>query len=437
MARRHGSFVAFSIKNVNKLQFTDTQWEQIQNNGSYCPFLFNSKTITTDGKLMPCCVINHNGIEYTDPNAFNTDRIKQLRKNSLSGIKDPQCKKCWVNESIGARSYRQGAIESAIEWKSNIRNNINEDYSITDPIIELLDVKFDNICNLRCRYCSIIFSSSWYNETELLTNEVPEFKLIKRKDIPNKIITSVDDLEIIKNDLNTAKKIYFNGGEPLFNDKHYSILDYFLKINKTDVHLFYNTNFSNITKVLPYWKRFSNIEVGASLDANYNRGEYIRKNLDWNQVIANRELMIKETPHVKFIINPTVSVFNAYNIVDFHKEWTEKKLIDPFDFMPWSYVTFPQHYDIKNLPDHHKITITKIYENHINWLNSVHTDKSEDGKKFTIQAFNGIINRLKLPRVGAHDIVWKVDKWLDNHRNESFFETFPEYSDFKDTFDKY
>lgn len=419
---------------MNKLEFTQDEWEKIENNGTYCPGLFNSKYIDTDGGVRACCVQKLQGDHYSNPDSYNTPQLKRIREKSLTGVKDYSCSQCWNNESANIRSYRQGLIESTIQWKSNIKENINVDYSITDPTIDYLDVRFDNVCNLRCRYCSNIFSSSWHNETELLEKELPVFKYIKRRSIDTKKLTSIDDIDDIINNLNTVKKIYFAGGEPLVNDKHYKVLQYLIDTKNTDIEIFYNTNFTNIKKVIPYWKQFSNIRVGASLDANYTRGEYIRKNLVWEQIVENRKLMITEVPNVKFEINATMSILNAYNIVDFHREWVDNNLIGPFDFSAWSLVSNPHHYDIKNLPDHHKDKLKELYENQINWLKSIdckkHAFASNTDSTFAIESYSNMINRLNLAQDERVDKLWEYDKWVDNSRNENFFDVFPEYKDF-------
>ena len=67
-----------------------------------------------------------------------------------------------------------------------------------------------------------------------------------------------------------------------------------------------------------------------------------------------------------------------------------------------------------------------IYQNHIDWLKSINYGDST----FVVQSYQGLFNRLNLKRNPFFDKFWEFDKWLDNHRDENFFEVFPEYSDF-------
>jgi hypothetical protein len=149
--------------------------------------------------------------------------------------------------------------------------------------------------------------------------------------------------------------------------------------------------------------------------------------------------MIAEVPHVQFEINASMSILNAYNVVDFHKEWINDKLIGPFDFTAWNFVAKPEHYDIRNLPNHHKVKLKEIYQTHIDWLNSLTPSndtkfKSKNDSSFAIQSYQGIINRLNLSRNSSFDKFWEFDKWLDNNRDENFFDVFPEYEDFASYF---
>lgn len=427
---------------MDKLHITQTQWDEITASNTYCPAPFNSKYIDTDGSVKCCCVLqSYKSTHYTDPDSYNSAELKNLRKNIINKVPSDSCRRCYENESMGSRSYRQGMVESAINWNTDIKNNINADYSVDNPLIDYLDVRFDNVCNLRCRYCSSVFSSSWNNETELLSKEVKVFQFVRRRPVHQKILSSVDNIDNIKKDLETVKKIYFAGGEPLVNDNHYKVLEYLISVGKTDLEIIYNTNFSNIKQVLPYWKQFSNIYVGASLDANYKRGEYIRKNSVWDQIVKNRETMISEVPNIRFEISPTISIFNAYNVIDFHREWVEKELIGPFDFSAWSIVTKPEHYDIKNLPNHHKDNLKKLYLEQIDWLSSQtiknYNFATNQNSDFAIQSYKGMLNRLSLSENIGYQKYWEIDKWLDNNRNESFADVFPEYRDFTDILDKY
>ena len=73
---------------------------------------------------------------------------------------------------------------------------------------------------------------------------------------------------------------------------HWEIIAELLKQNRTDVKLIYNTNFSQLKykqlSILDMWKEFDSVSIGASLDGSGIRGEYIRKETVWKDIVDNR-----------------------------------------------------------------------------------------------------------------------------------------------------
>ena len=169
----------------------------------------------------------------------------------------------------------------------------------------------------------------------------------------------------------------------------------------------------------------------ARLDASYERGEYARKGIVWKEVESNIKRLKKEAPHVNFSLSPTLSIFNAYNITDFHKEWVEKGYILGGS-LRINLLHGPKEYCIKNLPDRHKVIITKRFKEHIKWLNTLpdfHYHMPHDNKK-DFQDILKFIN--SKPDVDEYKFWFTKHFWLDKGRNENFFDVFPEYSDMKE-----
>ena len=132
--------------------------------------------------------------------------------------------------------------------------------------------------------------------------------------------------------LDTIEEVYFAGGEALITPQHYEILDYWISKGHTDVKLRYTTNFSNLKykskSIIDYWKKFKDVRIAASLDTFGERAEYSRKGTEWDKIISNRNIMLKECPDVYFEITPTVSIFSIHSLFEFHKSWVEQGLLD-------------------------------------------------------------------------------------------------------------
>jgi sulfatase maturation enzyme AslB (radical SAM superfamily) len=224
--------------------------------------------------------------------------------------------------------------------------------------------------------------------------------------------------------LDYVEQIYFAGGEPLMMAEHYNILDELERRGRFDVRLIYNTNFTHVRlkdrTVFDYWKRFKSVAVGASLDDQHSRAEYIRRGTEWHRVIANRAEMLRVCPDVDFYISPTLSIMNAWSLPDFHRQWSETGLIRPQD-LNVNILQDPAHYRIDIATDEYKQRLIERYQEHINWL------RPQDPLQRATVGFESAINFLQatdntalLPRF------WSKTQELDAIRNENILDVIPE-----------
>ena len=226
------------------------------------------------------------------------------------------------------------------------------------------------------------------------------------------------------------QEVYFAGGEPLMMQEHWNLLDELIKQGRTDVKLVYNTNFSETIfkgrDVFDIWKEFDEVSIGASLDASYARGELMRKGTKWNQIVSNRERMLKVCPDVDFYISSTLSIMNSYHIPGFHKEWIDLKLIEPAD---WNIniLQGPEYYRIDVLPEVMKQEVLAIYNDHIEYLeDKARFKRAINGFKSAMNYMSSTDNSQLIP-----ELLENLDK-LDKFREENFFTVFPELKRLQD-----
>lgn len=439
----------------NKINFSDEEWESVKNNGAYCSALFNSLYLSPQNHITNCCVMQEHKMEHAPivkenqrdmpvVDLLNQEWFKNVRKDAINGIKNEACGHCWRSQKYTPeKEYRKdfNTITDKFELDSQIRNNIYEDYSVDYNNVEMehMDVRFSTLCNLSCRSCSSAFSSSWYKE------DLEYDKMVEKDDqaewtagMAFKPEPTSLTVSSIKPHLKSIKRLYFAGGEPVMLSEHYEILQHLIDIGRTDVYLRYNTNFSKLVSgkkdIIEYWKQFKNIDIGASLDGSHEKGEYIRKGIVWSEVEKNIERLKKECPHVYFYVCATVSIMNAYNIAEFHREWYEKGYIDIIDFR-LNVLYGPETYCIKNLPRHHKDALISIYKKHIEWM--MHPDliinKSQSlYLRQVVSDYNRLIDFIDNNTPSDHwASSWFKHFWTDKNRKENFFKTFPEYEDLK------
>jgi sulfatase maturation enzyme AslB (radical SAM superfamily) len=283
------------------------------------------------------------------------------------------------------------------------------------------DIRFSNLCNLKCRSCGHIYSSQWYQDQAKLAG--PEWaKSTQVLNFAGK--TEIDMWEQLIPHLDYVEQIYFAGGEPLLMDEHYNILDELERRERFDVRLIYNTNFTNVRLkdrwVFDYWKKFESVSVGASLDGAGKIAEYVRKGTDWNVVEKNRRMMLEICPDVDFYISSTLSIFNALHLPDFHRDWVEKGLIKAQD-LNVNILLDPAHYRIDIAPADYKQQIEQKFQEHLTWL------RPQDRLNRATQGFESAIRMLHA-NDNSHllERFWNKTQQLDEIRKENVLDIIPE-----------
>lgn len=285
-----------------------------------------------NGATYPCCLAKSgmpvgNTKEHTFKELWNSDRMRELRINIMNDVPSKICERCYEHEEAGKESMRM-AMNREFKHKNDRVELTHVDGSLDDVHMAYLDIRYSNLCNMRCRTCGPEFSSLWQPDAVKMgtyPSSTPRVLKIRK---------SIDDMwDEMEEWIDTVEQIYFAGGEPLIMEEHYKILEHLIKVGKTDIRILYNTNFSKLTyknkDVIELWKHFDNVWVGASLDAMWKRAEILRKGTVWHEIEANRIRMLEEVPHVKFSISSTISIFNAMHVIDFWSDWIDKGWVDP------------------------------------------------------------------------------------------------------------
>ena len=372
------------------------------------------------GEVYPCCHAEMgpgkvgNCRTNTLEEIWSDAPMESLRRDMLSETPNAACTRCYEQEASGFFSGRKSANKHHGHHIKKLDSNPFE--------MTYWDIRFSNLCNLKCRSCGHIFSSQWYQDQAKLAG--PEWKA------QNKVLnyagrTETDMWEQLIPHLDYVEQIYFAGGEPLLMEEHYNILEELLKRGRTDVRLIYNTNFTHTDlkgrSVFEYWRQFKSVAVGASLDGMGSHGEYIRKGTDWAQVEQNRRDMLAICPGVDFYISPTLSIMNAKHLPKFHRSWVEKGLIRPQD-LNVNILQDPAHYRIDIAPAEYKSELSTIYLNHILWLRQVGDPlgRATQGFESAIQFMNATDNSHLIPKF------WEKTNQLDSIRNESWSSAIPE-----------
>jgi organic radical activating enzyme len=340
--------------------------------------------------------------------------MAQLRKDMLSEIPNAACGRCYEQEASGFFSGRKSANKHHGHHVKKLESNPFE--------MTYWDIRFSNLCNLKCRSCGHIFSSQWYQDQAKLAGG--DWK--ERNTVLNYAgRTETDMWTQLEPHLDYVEQIYFAGGEPLLMEEHYRILDELVRRKRFDVRLIYNTNFTHTDlkgrSVFEYWKQFDSVAVGASLDDSGARGEYIRKGTDWSVVEQNRRDMLKICPDVDFYISPTLSIMNAWHLPDFHREWVAAGLIRAQD-LNVNILQDPAYYRIDIAPIKYKQLLRVKFEEHIEWIKT-----QGDSLGRATQGFESAV-AFMMATDNTHliDTFWRKTHELDAIRKEQMLDIIPE-----------
>jgi sulfatase maturation enzyme AslB (radical SAM superfamily) len=381
-----------------------------------------------NGKTLLCCESPYeeavgNIRENSLKEVWNNDKMKQIRLNMLDGKECSECTRCYEKEKHGLESLRVTSNKNWLESHNDKVLATNEDGSLDDMKIVYLDFRFSNVCNLKCRYCGPELSSNWYQDAvKSQYSATPTEQVIQiRKDVDGFMDEFLPMLEHIE-------QIYWAGGEPLLMDEHWAIMNHLVDIGKTDIRIFYNTNFTTLKykkhSMTDLWKKFSHISVGASLDASGARAEYQRKGTKWNDIVANRKQLKEECPDIDFYVSCTLSAYNAHHIADFHAEWVVEGLIEPKDF-DVNILMHHERFRCSVLPQHHKDEIKEEWKLHIEWL------KEHDPLGRATRGFEAAMTFIDDDYSHMLQEFKDYNTEFDKIRGEDFFEVYPEYKDLK------
>ena len=411
------------LVNMSMNELSDREKFLLTESKTFCIYPWIHLHAYPTGEAYPCC---HSEMKYPVGNCrkntlkeiWHDTPMQQLRKDMLTETPNTACGRCYEQEANGFFSGRKSANKHHGHHIKKLDENPFE--------MTYWDIRFSNLCNLKCRSCGHIFSSQWYQDQAKLAGS--DWK--DRNSVLNYAgRTELDMWQQLEPHLDYVEQIYFAGGEPLLMEEHYNILEELVQRKRFDVRLIYNTNFTHTElrgkSVFEYWKQFNSVAVGASLDDSGARGEYIRKGTNWTVVEQNRRDMLQICPEVDFYISPTLSIMNAWHLPEFHRDWVERGLIQAQD-LNVNILQDPAYYRIDIASTEYKQRLSTKYQDHIRWL------RDRDPLQRATVGFESAINfMMATDNTHLIDTFWRKTYELDNIRKENILDVIPELAALK------
>lgn len=253
------------------------------------------------------------------------------RKDFANNIRTASCADCWNDEDKGIKSWRQIHVERAA-------TDVNDQIRI--------NLQLSNLCNQSCFYCHPHLSSTieslgyWVDSSS--GKKLPTSELNNNR-IPNESKNLLNFENIIKfvGDIPAKHKslvIGITGGEPFivnkFNENLEELIAVYFKNDPTKELMFAFASNGNVKpeNLLEFYAKIKElktkynifIKVGLSIENLYERAEYIRYGLEWNNFTTNLKIHCDNADSVTLQL--TINVFSIVGIADFIEYFKDYKL---------------------------------------------------------------------------------------------------------------
>ena len=384
-----------------------------------------------DGRVMPCCIADSNmpvaelKKDESIIQMMNSTDYKKMRTAMLNDEPVEACKRCYDLELMGTWTMRQSHNKRrGLEYVEDISKTTTDDGELTDFKMKYMDLRFSNMCNMKCRSCGPGCSSLWAQEfVDERGLEVYE-QYFKTKKIVINAAEEMGFMNKLKPYLKDVTEVYFAGGEIIITPEHYECLDYWIEngLNE-EIELTYTTNFSSLKykdkDLIGYWKKFPKLKIWASLDAEGKVAETIRKGTDWDRIVRNIKTLREQVPHAEFQITPTISIWNVFDFPDFFDYMVKEGFINTTSSPRFNLATNPWYANIMILPVHVKRRLVELYR--------VYQERYKDNVEIH-NGFKMIIYNLTVGDENKGGILeFKAfNDELDEFRNEKLEDTIPE-----------
>jgi MoaA/NifB/PqqE/SkfB family radical SAM enzyme len=387
----------------------------------FCMAPWTHMSIWQTGDAYPCCIyhwdmpvdnINREGIK----GAWNSEKMRELRLRMLANEPSEGCAKCINYDKQGIISYRH-KFNTEYNHHYDLVQTTQEDGTVEKLNMAYFDIRFSNLCNMKCRSCGPHFSSKWAEDTE------GKPKVIE--------INHQDMWEEIEEVLPTIEEIYFTGGESLFMPQHYRLLDMLIE-RGLKPRLTYNSNATRLSlkgkHIKDYWPKFDNIFYCVSLDQVGPKAEYTRNGQTWDTVFNNLCWIRDNMPQVTIQPNPTISVLNILDLRKIVNFLYKHNLATDYDLNLSNLLVGPEWLSITVLPAHLKQIAKENLELLIEDLDNY--DMYKERKQFLKNGIDNIINFMYNKDDTGQIPEFKLRmQELDYFRKENFTEVFPEMKD--------
>jgi len=389
-------------------------------NDTFCIAPWMHMHVEPDGDVQLCCASNWkhefqknlgNLNESSPEEIWNSPQYRMVRRNMIAGKPMPQyCSPCYQREQGAINQTERQRINSEFADTFDLISVTEEDGTLNTLELKYLDIRFNNLCNLKCRTCGPDWSTSWASELGI---EKP----LRYNNTWKKLMPYVSLLE----------KVYFAGGEPLMTPEHYDFIEELSNVN-TNIELLYTSNFSRLElkgkHVLDYWPKFKLVNAIASIDHYGEYASYVRTNSDYTIILSNIKTLRAAGYHnIQVGVTSVYSMYNATRLGDFIIQLFEDGAIENMHQIVFNILVNPDYQMATIMPPKALNIAKENTQKGIDYLKA----RGDDPQKLQ-SAIDWLTTNHKYNKIMFDKFV-DYNKSLDKIRNTDFSIMYPEYNE--------
>jgi len=312
---------------------------------TFCPIKWKHATLKFPSATVKSCC--HQDFKSWDENSFSqgrqlhdTEQDQSERQELLEGKKAASCKYCWWIEENKQISDR---ILWSRQWVHPAIDSLAENITPQAKNPSWVELNFSSTCNLKCSYCSPIFSTSWAAEVEQHgpypthpfhnnSKNLSGMNLENREKSEEMLSQFWPWMEKVHRDVRLLK---ITGGEPLLSPKTLELLRWLKDHPNPQLTLSVNSNLTVPQKIwdpfiaavedLISTKKIRDFYLHPSLDGYGAQAEYIRSGLDFQTFKSNLESYLEKTSAGHVVIICTLNNLSLHSMMDLWKYILELK----------------------------------------------------------------------------------------------------------------
>lgn len=265
----------------------------------YCKSPWMSLFVYDDGNVKSCCAGQWswgNLKQQSLMDIINNPKVRQLKQDIINGVPNSYCSYCKGCEDNAGESQRQ--------YFDQFEMTTDKLYNPDVFDLMMVDMRWNNLCNLNCAYCDTMWSTTWQ-----------KLKGMPMPDLKTNHYVSV--LELVKDSKDNMEAIIMGGGEPLLHTQNVQLLQSLHDDIHIDIMTNLSTNLSH-SAVFAELEKKTSVNWCVSFENVGDEFEYVRHGATWDRMTKNLAT-IKALPTHTRMLKPTYNLLCATRLRELYK----------------------------------------------------------------------------------------------------------------------